>query len=110
MAAAQDGHREDLGEGLDQHHHGGEQGDQDGQRRVFGAASGVPAEEEPGCATRGRGGQADVVTVLILITACAERRTGLRGGSRGPYDEARGGVFFRAVGRLHPRHGFPVHG
>ncbi|KJK59927.1 APC family permease [Saccharothrix sp. ST-888] len=55
-------------------------------------------------------GPADVVTVLILITAFASILTGLLGGSRVPYDAARDGVFFRSFGRLHPRHGFPVHG
>ncbi|MFI9271524.1 APC family permease [Kitasatospora sp. NPDC052896] len=53
---------------------------------------------------------ADVVTVLILVTAFASVLTGLLGGSRVPYDAARDGVFFRAYGRLHERHGFPVLG
>ncbi|MER5866963.1 APC family permease [Kitasatospora sp. NPDC002040] len=53
---------------------------------------------------------AEVVTVLILLTAFASVFTGLLGGSRVPYDAARDGVFFRAFGRLHPRHGFPVLG
>ncbi|MDH6709041.1 fructoselysine transporter [Kitasatospora sp. MAA19] len=55
-------------------------------------------------------GAADTVTVLILITAFASVYTGLLGGSRVPYDAARDGMFFRAFGRLHPRHGFPVVG
>ncbi|GAA2746008.1 APC family permease [Kitasatospora cinereorecta] len=55
-------------------------------------------------------GAADVVTVLILATAFASVFAGLLGGSRVPYDAARDGVFFRAFGRLHPKHGFPVLG
>ncbi|MFJ9516943.1 APC family permease [Kitasatospora sp. NPDC101801] len=55
-------------------------------------------------------GAADVVTVLILITAFASVLTGLLGGSRVPYDAARDGVFFRSFGKLHPRHQFPVLG
>jgi hypothetical protein len=46
-------------------------------------------------------GAADVVTVLILITAFASVLTGLLGGSRVPYQAARDGVFIRAFGRLH---------
>ncbi|GGV33965.1 amino acid permease [Kitasatospora herbaricolor] len=53
---------------------------------------------------------ADVVTVLILVTAFASVLAGLLGGSRVPYDAARDGTFFRAYGKLHPRHGFPVLG
>lgn len=52
-------------------------------------------------------GAADVVTVLILITAFASVFAGLLGGSRVPYQAARDGVFFRAFGRLHPRGDFP---
>ncbi|WP_344469582.1 APC family permease [Kitasatospora kazusensis] len=59
--------------------------------------------------TWGRGA-ADVVTVLILVTALASVLTGLLGGSRVPYDAARDGVFFKAYGRLHRKHGFPVYG
>ncbi|WP_329491414.1 APC family permease [Kitasatospora sp. NBC_01246] len=55
-------------------------------------------------------GAAQVVTALILATAFASVLAGLFGGSRVPYDAARDGVFFRAFGRLHPRHGFPVLG
>ncbi|MCX4690166.1 APC family permease [Kitasatospora purpeofusca] len=55
-------------------------------------------------------GAADTVTVLILITAFASVCAGLLGGSRVPYDAARDGMFFRAFGRLHPEHGFPVVG
>ena len=46
-------------------------------------------------------GSADVVTVLILITAFASVFTGLLGGSRVPFDAARDGVFFKSFGRLH---------
>ena len=53
---------------------------------------------------------ADVVTVLILITAFASVFTGLLGGSRVPFDAARDGVFFKSFGRLHPKHHFPVLG
>jgi len=53
---------------------------------------------------------ADVVTVLILVTAFASVFAGLLGGSRVPYDAARDGVFFRGYARLHPRHRFPVRG
>ena len=55
-------------------------------------------------------GAADVVTVLILITAFASVFTGLLGGSRVPYDAARDRVFFRPYGKLHPRHRFPTVG
>ncbi|WP_371655841.1 MULTISPECIES: APC family permease [unclassified Streptomyces] len=55
-------------------------------------------------------GAADVVTVLILITAFASVFTGLLGGSRVPYDAARDRVFFRPYARLHPKHRFPTLG
>ncbi|MFE0461572.1 APC family permease [Kitasatospora sp. NPDC058965] len=55
-------------------------------------------------------GAADVVTVLILVTAFASVFTGLLGGSRVPYDAARDRLFFRSFAKLHPRHGFPVAG
>ncbi|MER5886670.1 APC family permease [Streptomyces sp. NPDC001941] len=55
-------------------------------------------------------GAAQVVTVLILITAFASVFTGLLGGSRVPYDAARDRVFFRAYAKMHPRHQFPVLG
>ncbi|MFD9791159.1 APC family permease [Streptomyces sp. NPDC059070] len=55
-------------------------------------------------------GAADVVTVLILVTAFASVFTGLLGGSRVPYDAARDRVFFRPYARLHPRHRFPTLG
>jgi amino acid transporter len=51
---------------------------------------------------------ADVITVLILITAFTSVFAGLLGGSRVPYDAARDKVFFRQFGRLHPKHRFPV--
>ncbi len=51
---------------------------------------------------------ADVVTVLILITAFTSVFAGLLGGSRVPYDAARDKVFFRQFGRLHPKHRFPT--
>jgi amino acid transporter len=50
---------------------------------------------------------ADVTTVLILVTAFGSVFAGLLGGSRVPYHAARDGLFFRAFGRLHPRHRFP---
>lgn len=53
---------------------------------------------------------ADVVTVLILVTAFASVLTGLLGGSRVPYDAARDGVFFRSCSRLHRKHEFPTLG
>jgi len=55
-------------------------------------------------------GAADVVTVLILITAFASVFTGLLGGSRVPFDAARDGVFFKSFGRLHQKYHFPVWG
>ena len=53
---------------------------------------------------------ADVVTVLILVTAFASVYSGLLGGSRVPFDAARDRVFFRAFAKLHPKHNFPVLG
>lgn len=55
-------------------------------------------------------GAAQVVTVLILITAFASVFTGLLGGSRVPFDAARDRVFFRPYAKLHARHRFPVLG
>ncbi len=55
-------------------------------------------------------GAANVVTVLILITAFASVFAGLLGGSRVPYDAARDRVFFRSFARLHPKHHFPTAG
>jgi amino acid transporter len=52
-------------------------------------------------------GAADVVTVLILVTAMASVFAGLLGGSRVPYHAARERLFFGVFGRLHPRHDFP---
>jgi amino acid transporter len=50
---------------------------------------------------------ADVVTVLVVITAFASVFAGLLGGSRVPFNAARDRVFFGVFGRLHPRHNFP---
>ena len=55
-------------------------------------------------------GAAQVVTVLVIITAFASVYTGLLGGSRVPFDAARDGMFFRSFGRLHPKHAFPTVG
>ncbi|HET9168265.1 MAG TPA: APC family permease [Actinospica sp.] len=55
-------------------------------------------------------GAAQVVTVLVLITAFASVFTGLLGGSRVPFDAARDGLFFRSFGRLHRKHEFPTVG
>src|SRR6266566_2147417 len=52
-------------------------------------------------------GIANVVTVLIIITAFASVFAGLLGGSRVPYNAARDGVFLRQFGKLHPRYHFP---
>jgi amino acid transporter len=53
---------------------------------------------------------AQIVTVLILITAFASVFMGLLGGSRVPFNAARDGLFFRPFARLHPRHHFPILG
>ncbi|MCQ4040502.1 APC family permease [Streptantibioticus rubrisoli] len=53
---------------------------------------------------------ADIVTVLILVTAFASVFTGLLGGSRVPFTAARDKVFFRSFAKLHLKHGFPVRG
>jgi len=50
---------------------------------------------------------ADVVTVLVCITAFGSVFAGLLGGSRVPYNAAADGLFFRPFARLHPRHRFP---
>jgi fructoselysine transporter len=55
-------------------------------------------------------GAAQVVTVLVLITAFASVFTGLLGGSRVPFDAARDGMFFRSFSRLHRKHEFPTVG
>ncbi|WP_110685048.1 APC family permease [Salinicola aestuarinus] len=56
------------------------------------------------------GTAANIVTILILVTAVASVFAGLLGGSRIPYEAAQDGVFFNAFGQLHRRHGFPVAG
>lgn len=53
---------------------------------------------------------AQIVTVLILITAFASVFMGLLGGSRVPFNAARDGLFFRPFARLHPRYHFPTLG
>ncbi|HEX7735758.1 MAG TPA: APC family permease [Ktedonobacteraceae bacterium] len=53
---------------------------------------------------------AQIVTVLILITAFASVFMGLLGGSRVPYNAAKDGLFFRQFATLHPKHHFPVLG
>ncbi|MEC3953437.1 APC family permease [Nocardia sp. CDC153] len=53
---------------------------------------------------------ANVVTVLILVTAFASVFAGLLGGSRVPFDAARDKVFFKSFARLHPKHEFPMLG
>ena len=53
---------------------------------------------------------ADLVTVLILVTAFTSVFAGLLGGSRVPHDAARDKVFFAAYARLHPKHRFPTLG
>jgi amino acid transporter len=50
---------------------------------------------------------ADLVTVLILITAFASVFAGLLGGSRVPFHAARDRLFFGVFGRLHPKYDFP---
>jgi amino acid transporter len=50
---------------------------------------------------------ADVVTVLILVTAMASVFAGLLGGSRVPFHAARERLFFGVFGRLHPKYNFP---
>ena len=50
---------------------------------------------------------ADVVTVLILVTAFASVFAGLLGGSRVPFHAARDRLFFGVFGRLHPKYAFP---
>lgn len=53
---------------------------------------------------------ADVITVMILITAATSVFAGLLGGSRVPLEAARDHVFFESFSRLHPRHDFPLWG
>ncbi len=50
---------------------------------------------------------ADVITVLILVTAMASVFAGLLGGSRVPFHAARERLFFGVFGLLHPKHDFP---
>jgi amino acid transporter len=50
---------------------------------------------------------ADIVTVLIVVTAFGSVFAGLLGGSRVPYNAARDRVFFGVFARLHPNGGFP---
>ncbi len=50
---------------------------------------------------------ADVITVLILVTAMASVFAGLLGGSRVPFHAARDRLFFGVFGRLHPKYDFP---
>jgi amino acid transporter len=50
---------------------------------------------------------ADIVTILIIVTAFASIFAGLLGGSRVPFNAARDGVFFSVFGKLHPRYNFP---
>jgi amino acid transporter len=50
---------------------------------------------------------ADVITLLILVTAMASVFAGLLGGSRVPFHAAREGMFLRVFGRLHPKYDFP---
>ncbi len=52
-------------------------------------------------------GAATVVTLLILWTAFASIFALLLGYSRVPYAAALDGNYFRAFGRLHPKHSFP---
>jgi fructoselysine transporter len=53
---------------------------------------------------------ANVVTVLILITAFASVFVGLLAASRTPYQAALDGLFLRSFARLHPKHRFPLVG
>ena len=50
---------------------------------------------------------ADVITVLILVTAMASVFAGLLGGSRVPFHAARERLFFWVFGPVHPKHDFP---
>jgi amino acid transporter len=53
-------------------------------------------------------GAADLITVLIVITAFGSVFAGLLGGSRVPFNAARDRVFFGIFGKLHPTGGFPA--
>ncbi|HEX2781099.1 MAG TPA: APC family permease [Gemmatimonadaceae bacterium] len=50
---------------------------------------------------------ATIFTLLVLWTAFGSVFALLLGYSRIPYAAAESGYFFRAFGRLHPKHGFP---
>jgi amino acid transporter len=52
-------------------------------------------------------GAADIITVLVVVTAFGSVFAGLLGGSRAPFNAARDRVFFGVFARLHPRHNFP---
>src|SRR5256885_7675026 len=52
-------------------------------------------------------GIANVVTVLMIITAFDSVFAGLLGACRVPFNAARDGVFLRQFGKLHPRYPFP---
>lgn len=53
---------------------------------------------------------ANIVTVLILITAVASVFAGLLGGSRVPFEAAKDKVFFNGFAKTHTEHGFPIYG
>ncbi len=53
---------------------------------------------------------AEVMTVLILITAFASVFAGMLGASRVPWAAAKEGQFFRVFARLHPSGEFPTFG
>jgi amino acid transporter len=53
------------------------------------------------------GGAARAVLLLLIVSCFASAFAGLLGYSRIPYGAARGGHFFAAVGRVHPRHRIP---
>ncbi|MFC0542905.1 APC family permease [Kutzneria chonburiensis] len=53
---------------------------------------------------------ADIVTVLIVVTAFASVFAGLLAGSRVPYEAARDKLFLPQFARLHPRGHFPTVG
>jgi amino acid transporter len=55
-------------------------------------------------------GVADVVTVLIVVTAFASVFAGLLGGSRVPYEAARDKLFLPVFAKLHPKGHFPTAG
>jgi len=55
-------------------------------------------------------GIANVVTVLIVVTAFASVFAGLLGGSRVPYEAARDKLFLPVFAKLHPKGHFPTAG